>query len=353
MLALVTDAFGGRGGIAQYNRDMLSALGDGLRIVVLPRHAPDPIGTLPRGIAQARSRPGRASFTLHALLLALSERPSVIFCGHLFMAPLAIAVTRLTRAKLIMQLHGVEAWQRPTYLQRLAVEKADLVLCVSRDTRSRVLNWAAIEPERVVVLPNTVADVFVPGDRAVARKRFSLDGEIALLSVGRLSREERYKGQDLIIKALPVILAAKPRTKYLIAGEGDDRGRLERLAQDLGVATRVQFLGQVPDKDLPDLYRAADLFVLPSTGEGFGIVFLEAMASGTPALGLAVAGAKDALADGQLGTATSPANLAADVERLLKLPRSAPMPLCQEVRDRFGHKVFAARAQALIHQLAA
>ena len=118
-----------------------------------------------------------------------------------------------------------------------------------------------------------------------------------------MDSRERYKGHDRVIAAIPDLVAKGHDIRYLVVGEGDDRARLEALARDAGVSDRVRFLGAVGLQSLVETYRMADLFVMPSTGEGFGVAFLEAMASGTPALGLDVAGAKDALADGELGTA--------------------------------------------------
>jgi len=162
MLAIVTDAFGGRGGIAQYNRDFLGVLADvGMlsSITVLPRQAPDP-PVPPAKIDQMPARPGRIAYSIAALKTALFRRVDVVFCGHLFMAPLAALIARLKGAKLIVQTHGIEAWPRPTRAQRAALEGADLVLCVSRHTRSAVLSWAAVAPERVLIIPNTVREVF-------------------------------------------------------------------------------------------------------------------------------------------------------------------------------------------------
>jgi phosphatidylinositol alpha-1,6-mannosyltransferase len=143
MLALLTDAFGGRGGIAQYNRDFLGALaetGAVSSITVLPRQAPDLF--LPPGrIEQTPTRPGRIGYSIAALRTALLRPVDLIFCGHLFMAPLAALIARLKRAKLIVQTHGIEAWSRPSKAQRSALEAADLVLCVSRHTRAAVLSW--------------------------------------------------------------------------------------------------------------------------------------------------------------------------------------------------------------------
>ena len=155
VLALVTDAFGGRGGIAQYNRDFLRALAtiDIIsEITVLPRYVPDPPGVL-AGIRQLLPRARRLDYTFGALLTAIRQRTDIVFCGHLYMAPLAWLIAHLKGAKLVVQMHGVEAWSRPSHLQRAATEAADLVLCVSRNTRACVAGWAAIAPERIVVVP--------------------------------------------------------------------------------------------------------------------------------------------------------------------------------------------------------
>jgi phosphatidyl-myo-inositol dimannoside synthase len=343
--ALVTDAFGGRGGIAQYNRDFLNALAEGggaSRITVVPRRAPDRV-VAPYGVSQAQPRPGRLAYTLMALLLAFSRRADIVFCGHLYIAPLAWLIARAVGAKLIVQTHGVEARLAPSRLQRAAVEAADLVLCVSRHTRASVLGWAAIAPERVLVVPDTVEDRFMPGDGSAQRAALGLDGKRVLLTVGRMDARERYKGHDRVIAAIPALVARGHDIVYAIIGEGDDRARLEQFARSTGVAERVRFLGAVAAHHLPDAYRMADLFVMPSTGEGFGIAFLEAMASGTPALGLGVAGARDALADGELGTAVPERDLPSTIGCLLATPRPDPQTLAAAVRARFGRGAFRAR----------
>jgi len=355
MLALVTDAFGGRGGIAQYNRDLLGALAGSRAvssITVLPRLAPDPVET-PTGITQDPPRRDRVRYAVAALRAALMTRPDLIFCGHLYMAPLCALIARLTRAKLIVQMHGVEAWPRPSRLQRAAVEAADLVLCVSRFTRGCVLGWAVIVPERLVVLPNTVGAAFTPGDRSGLRAAWGLQHKRVLLTVGRLDSRERYKGHERVIDAMPQLIDAGHDVVYLVVGEGDDRAWLEAFACAAGLADRVRFIGSVEPPRLIEIYRAADLFVMPSTGEGFGIAFLEAMASGTPALGLAVAGAQDALADGDLGIGVTETGLAAALARALKCTRCDREALARGVRARFGWQNFTAGARAAITRVLA
>jgi phosphatidylinositol alpha-1,6-mannosyltransferase len=354
-LALVTDAYGGRGGIAQYNRDFLSAIaecGTVSSIIVVTRHAPNRAVT-PTRIRQASPRPSRLAYTVVALLTALRQRVDVVFCGHLYMAHLAAVIARLKGAKLVIQMHGTDAWARPSWPQRMAVEAADLVLCVSRHTRALVVGWAAIAPERVLVLPNTVADVFVPGDGSALRAELGLKGKQVLLTVGRMDSRERYKGHERVIAAIPKLLEKGHDLVYVIVGDGDDQVRLEDLAQEARVAERTLFLGSVGPQRLAELYRMADLFVMPSTGEGFGIVFLEAMASGTPALGLDVAGASDALGDGELGTLVSEGELAAAIDRLLSAPKQDPHELSEAVRARFGREAFAIRLRAALDRISA
>jgi len=346
VLALVTEAFGGGGGIAQYNRDFLRALSTlpavG-QIDVLPRLAKDAPSDMPERVAQYAPCRNKVAYAMRALLLALPRRPDIVFCGHLFMAPLGVLIARLARAKLVVQTHGIEVWDRPSASQRSAVEAAELILSVSRDTRGRVLTWASNPPERCVVLPNTVGDEFTPGDGSRTRDKLGLGSQKVLLSVSRLDARQRYKGQDRVI---PLIRALRDRghdVVYLIGGSGDDQPRLEQLAQANGVLEWVRFLGDVPDGELVDLYRAADVYLMPSSGEGFGIVFLEAMACGVPAIGLALGGANDALCDGELGGAARPEDLLGSIVAQLSAPRPEPEDLVSRVRSRFGRIAFESR----------
>jgi len=353
VLAIVTDAYGGRGGIAQYNQDFLGALAQSgilSLITVLPRQAPDPAEP-PRGIRQLRAHAGRIGYSIAALRTAIMQPVDLVFCGHLFMAPLAASIARFKGARVIVQTHGIEAWSRPSKIQRAAVEQADLVLSVSRHTRAAVLSWAAIAPDRILVVPNTVREIFTPGDGSIQRSALGLEGKKVLLTVGRMDSRERYKGHDRVIAAIPDLVANGHDICYVVVGEGDDRARLESFAGDAGVSDRVRFLGAVGLRSLIETYRAADLFVMPSTGEGFGVAFLEAMASGTPALGLDTAGAKDALADGQLGTAASETELSATISRLLDEATPDSLELARAVHARFGREKFAAAAYQILNRL--
>jgi phosphatidylinositol alpha-1,6-mannosyltransferase len=280
----------------------------------------------------------------------MHAKPKLVFCNHLFMAPLAALVAFLVRARLVIQLHGIEIWNKPTKLQLWGLRSANLLFCVSRDTRARLLTHCDIPPERALVLNNTVGPEFTPDDRSKARERFGFRDEFVLLTVGRLDARERYKGHDRVIEAIKHIRTSCTRPLiYLIAGDGDDKQRLERMARDQGVSDQVRFLGRVAPNCLPDLYRASNLFVLPSTGEGFGIAFVEAMACGTPAIGLAIGGAPDALGDGSLGACVSPEEFPGALASALQQYRKHHAELPGLVKERFGREAFSTE---LANQLA-
>jgi phosphatidylinositol alpha-1,6-mannosyltransferase len=136
-----------------------------------------------------------------------------------------------------------------------------------------------------------------------------------------MDSRECYKGHDRVIAAIPQLVAMDHDICYAIVGEGDDRDRLEALAKGAGAVERVCFLCALGLLNPVVTFHAADLFVMPSSGEGFGVTFLEAMASGTPAVGLGVAGAKDALRDGELGTVTSESELVTTTSSILNQPK--------------------------------
>jgi phosphatidylinositol alpha-1,6-mannosyltransferase len=349
-LALVADAFAGHGGIAEFNRHLLSTLAacDSIaEVIILPRLHAKRSDPLPRHVVQLRPVPGRIAYSLTALRTAITGRFDIVFCGHLSMAPLAAVIAKLRRIPLWVQVHGVEAWEELSAVHRRSVEAAALVTSVSRYTRRRLLEWVSIDPARLRVLPNTVDSRFQPGPKpAYLLDRHSAWGRRVIMTVSRLATLERYKGHDRVITLLPEILSVYPDTIYLIVGDGDDRPRLETLSAALGLAEKVQFVGQVSGEELPDYFRVADVFVMPSTGEGFGIAFLEALACGIPVIGGNQDGSLDALCDGALGTAIRP-------EDRQELSSAMKAVLGNPVRggnraERFILDAFSAHAGALL-----
>jgi glycosyltransferase involved in cell wall biosynthesis len=246
-------------------------------------------------------------WSARAISCVAKERFDIVFCGHLNAVPLAHLTARLARAQLWVQVHGIDAWQPKGRFHRSALDRTKLITSVSRFTKHKLLSWAKLPPHRVRILPNTVASGFFPREmRRDLVEKYALDGKRVILTVGRLSSSERYKGNDRIIRALPEVIAQVPNAIYLIVGAGDDKQRLEQLAAERGLTGRVVFAGHVPDGELADYYALADLYTMPSTGEGFGIVFLEAAACGLPVIAGNADGSVDALAEGQIGCLVDP-----------------------------------------------
>jgi glycosyltransferase involved in cell wall biosynthesis len=118
-----------------------------------------------------------------------------------------------------------------------------------------------------------------------------------ILTVTRLSLADSYKGVDHLIDAMPAVLSQIPEARLRIVGRGDGRTQLQERARSLGVAASVDFAGFVSDADLHAEFAGCKLFALPSEKEGFGLVYLEAMAHGRPCLAALAAGAPEVLTE--------------------------------------------------------
>ena len=210
-----------------------------------------------------------------------------------------------------------ELWRRAL---RCVCEAADLVIANSEYTRKLVLERAP--GANALAIPLAVDhERFSPGDGEEAKRRFGVANKVVLSTVSRL---HAYKGHDVVLRA---IAASSERSRrdlvYLIAGKGPHQGELQRLVTELGLAEQVRFLGFVPEDDLPDLYRASDLFVLCTREvverqeiDGFGLVFLEAQGCGTPVIGTRTGGVPEAVKEGEGGWLIEPDD-AATLSRFL------------------------------------
>ena len=160
-----------------------------------------------------------------------------------------------------------------------------------------------------------------------------------LFTFGRLVSEQRAKGMDEVMEAMPGLLSESPDLVYLIGGGGPDRPRLEAKAKALGLADRVIFAGRIAEEEKVAHYHLADAYVMPSRGEGFGIVILEAMAAGIPAMASSKDGGREALLDGKLGPLVDPddpASVSSGIRAVLARPRGRPEGL-----DYFSLEAFA------------
>jgi phosphatidyl-myo-inositol dimannoside synthase len=231
-----------------------------------------------------------------------TQKPTHVYCGHVNLAPLVSILCRSLGIPYTVITYGKEVWVKLPLPIKVSLNKAEEIWTISRYTRDIACDVNQLNSQQIEILPCAVnGDYFTPGVKSPELlQRYGLDGVKVLMTVARLWSGDIYKGVDVTIRALPRILKDFPDVKYLVVGRGDDQARLTQLAQEMGVGDRVVFAGFVPTEELINHYRLADAYIMPSQ-EGFGIVYLEAMACGIPTLSGDADGSADPLQDGKLG----------------------------------------------------
>lgn len=228
-------------------------------------------------------------FVRHAL--RMSRDCDTIICGHVAQLPVAWAARVVNRRiKYYLVAHGIEVWREFTAAERVALRGATKIFCVSDYSRRELLKHCPLAPGRAVVLHNALDPYF-----KIAGGRPLQECPPVILVVTRLTFADRYKGVESLIEAMPAVLAAIPEARLRIVGRGDDVGRLRKLCSQFGVAGAVEFTGFVDDQRLAEEMKNCRLFALPSRKEGFGLVFLEAMAHGRPCLGARAGGVPEVI----------------------------------------------------------
>jgi len=254
---------------------------------------------------------------------------------HAHLAPLAV-VLALSGARTAVVLVGVEVWHKLRARERYAIERADCLVAISNHTARR---FRAANPD---VRVKSIS-VCHPGIRPAPQPRHSAFEQGFALIVGRLWREERYKGHDSLIDVWPAVRERVPHAKLIVVGDGDDRTRLEARVAASGLGAAIQFTGRIGDDALADLYRGCDFFVMPSTGEGFGLAYLEAMRAGRPCI--ALHGAADEIIDnGASGLLVEAGQTARLIDAIVRLFTDA------DLRGRLGSAAAARVAREFTEQ---
>ncbi|MEO7332242.1 MAG: glycosyltransferase family 4 protein, partial [Minicystis sp.] len=303
----------------------------------------DPSQPRPRTFAASRPR-----FVKGAVERTLALRPDLIVFGHVNFSALGLALRALRpRAQQWYLVYGIDVWHRVSLPQRLATRSAERILSISDYTRAQLVKHNDVDTRKVELLPCAL-DPFWAADFVKLAGPPAKDAtpRPLLLTVARLAATERYKGVDQVIRALPQIAARIPDVRYAVVGDGGDRGRLEALAREVGVADRVEFRGRVSAEELARAYAECALFVMPSAKEGFGIVFLEAALFGKPSIAGNHGGSPEVVEDGVTGRlvtyedvsglATAAIDLLADPERL----RAMGVAALHRLEERFTYPTF-------------
>ena len=313
MILLVTDMAVMRGGVQTVNqlfRDV--ARRQRIAGVIVARHdSPDAVwlkdwpgsygaaGSAPRLLAGAWRRSHHA-------------RASVILATHIGLAPVGRWLRRVSGGRFYMFLHGVEAWGPLPRATRWGLRACDAFVTNSHFTldkfRAAHAEFAAM-PGTVCYLPAQLT----PAANAAAKRK------LRVLTVGRLWGRGLRKGQKQIIALWPRLRERFPDAEYWVIGGGDGRAELEDLARQHGVASSVTFTGDIPNADLSELYRTSAVYAMPSWGEGFGLVFADAMAHGLPCLASRSDAGREVVQDGVTGLHVDPEDSAEIFQALCKL----------------------------------
>jgi glycosyltransferase involved in cell wall biosynthesis len=293
ILFIALGIYGRTGGIEAFNRrvvrclaEMAAEQGSRARVIALwdesehTRLAPAEVRFFPGACGKLRT-------ALRFYREVLESRPDVILYGHILLAPLApLARVLSPRSRHILFVHGSEVWGDRKFRRLLPWEPPlvrrffDTIISVSKFTRRRMISAFSLSAQRFDVLPCAVDWP----ERQSTVQEPTQDKAPVILTVCRLGYKDRYKGVDKVIEAMPEILRCVPEACYWVVGAGPLRAELEQLAARCGVGDKVKFFGFVDDQSLTRLYSQAQVFIMPSTGEGFGIVFLEAWRHGLPVI---------------------------------------------------------------------
>ena len=252
------------------------------------------------------------------LLYSLFHRSKLTIAGHILTAPCAWFLRKFYGIPYIVYTHATEIMDRRyTKFFSFLLRHASGIIGPSEFTCKYIENTLGVNRERIFkVYPPVDVHRFHPGIKGKRiRERYGIGNKKILTTVGRMDARQRHKGQDIVISLMPEILRKYPDTVYLIVGDGDDRKRLEQLAQKEGVEKNVIFTGKLPDEDIPEVFGATDIYIMLSREvrrgktmvvEGFGIVYGEASASGKPIIGSRKGGAREPVVHGKTGLLVNP-----------------------------------------------
>lgn len=300
----------------------------------------------------------RLSFVKQSVIHA--RHFDVIVLGHINLAIIGFLVKFFfPKKKIILIAHGIEVWQPLKGIKKIFLNKIDNIFAVSNYTKEKLRRVQKIDADKINIFPNTIDPFFdVPANFVTPlylKKRYNVsEDDFVLFTLTRLSSSEKYKGYDMVIKSLPDLVKRIPNIRYIIAGKYDieEKLRIEKMVKDLDLNDVVYLAGFLNNEEISDHYQLGDVFIMPSKGEGFGIVFIEAAVCGVKIVAGNKDGSVDALKNGELGTLVDPDSADEITEVVLKLHREKHAWNSQNKKDLqnrtlnyFGFSVFKKKLQ--------
>ncbi|HTD39441.1 MAG TPA: glycosyltransferase family 4 protein, partial [Mucilaginibacter sp.] len=270
--------------------------------------------------------------------IRIAKQSDVVILNHINLSLIGIVIKLINpKCRIWLIAHGIEVWRPLNYIKSIFLKKyCDKIICVSNFTKTQMISRHRADPKKCIVLNNAV-DPFIRLPESFEKpeyllNRYSLSpANRVIFTLTRLASSEQYKGYEQVIKAVSHLKKSSPDIKYILSGQYDssEEERIRDLINAYRVKDEVILTGFLNENELTDHFLLADLFVLPSKKEGFGIVFVEALACGLPVICGNSDGSTDAIKDGKLGTAIN----VDDLDELQNtIIRYLSMPLTLEKR---------------------
>lgn len=298
----------------------------------------------------------KTTFGLAAIKAGLKADVVILSHAHLLFFARLIKILK-PGIRIVLFAHGIEIWNALAAWKKQILNKID-IWAVSRYTADQIIHRHGIAANQIKVLNNCLDPYFKlsePVSKPVTRlAKYGLNSnQKVMLTICRLSSSEQYKGYDLVIECLKQVIKVYPDLVYLLAGKADqtELARIQKLITSYNLQKNVILTGFVPEEELVLHYQLADVFVMPSKAEGFGLVFIEAAAYGCTVIGGDTDGSRDALLDGELGTLLNPNDATAIGEAIMvalqkeRLDAKATQELCFET---FGYRQYQKKVSNLL-----
>jgi len=298
-------------------------------------------------------------FSFIKSVLFESRKCNVVILSHINLLSVGFLVKFFRpNSKLVLFAHGIEVWHRLSFLRSIMIKKCDAIICVSHFTKNKLVELNQVNEKKLHVLNNCL-DPFLQQPvkkscRSELRKKYGIgQDDIVIMTLARLSSKELYKGYDSVLLSLNKLKSAYTNLRYLMVGGYDEmeKKRLDGIIESLSLQENVKITGYVPDELLAEYFGLADLYIMPSKKEGFGIVFIEAMHFRLPVIAGNKDGSVDALLGGRLGLLVNPDDQQEIDKTLEKLIREKDhyLPDQQLLESHFGFDAYKSSLSNIIN----
>lgn len=315
------------GGIQQVNKSVLKFFSDShfysdMDVLILYDEQKDidlALKTKPylQGLNMKGYSGRKGNFSVAFLKQVLLKQYDFIWFDHINLAPFMTFISILA-VPYAMSIHGFEVWHSINVIKKIGLCKAKHIVCPSNYTMTRASQHAFVF-KKAAFCPWGLDIHYSPDSYELSAESIFHKRKTVLIT-GRMDKNEGYsKGHQELIKAVCLLKNEFPEVLLIIVGQGSAQSLFQKMVCEMNIEEYVMFTGFVPDEQLHTYYTGCDVFAMPSYGEGFGLVYLEAMAHGKPCIGSNADAAREVIIDGETGFCVDPANTRLLADRLAYL----------------------------------